>query len=113
MQTCSPELAPHLPLSHAGQVTVVGPVVSPGSLLKYQIRNINIFEIHLCEVVVEVDALDVVMEEVPDGHGEVVVPVHHGELPEHPPHSLYGPRAVQGAVKSPGHMLGRGQAHQT
>ena len=47
-----------------------------------QIRNINILEIHLCEVVVEVDALDVVVEEVPDGHGEVVVPVHHGELPE-------------------------------
>ena len=43
---------------------------------------------------VKVDTLDVVVEEVPDGHGEVVVAVDDWELPEHSPHSLHGLGAV-------------------
>ena len=60
---------------------------------------------NLCQVVVEVDSLDVVVEEVPDGHGEVVVAVNDGELSQDAPHSLHGAGAVLGAVWSPGHML--------
>ena len=57
---------------------------------KYLIFN----DMNLCQVVIEVDAIDVVVEEVPDGHGEVVVPVNDGELPEDSPHSLHRLSAV-------------------
>ena len=60
---------------------------------------------NLCEVMVHVDAVHVVVEEIPDGHGEVVVAVNDGELAQDAPHSLHGPGAVLGAVWSPGHML--------
>ena len=59
------------------------------SILKYITLSMN-----LCQVVVEVDTLDVVVEEVPDGHGEVVVAVNDGELPEDSPHSLHRLSAV-------------------
>ena len=49
---------------------------------------------NLCQVVVEVDTLDVVVEEVPDGHGEVVVTVNDWELPEDSPHPLHRLSAV-------------------
>ena len=68
---------------------------------------------NLCEVMVEVDTLYVVVEEVPDRHGEVVVAVNDGELSQDAPHPLHGGGAVLCPVWSPGHMLGPGQAHQT
>ena len=68
---------------------------------------------NLCQVVVKVDTLDVVVEEVPDGHREVVVAVDDGELGQHAPHPLHGGGAVLGAVWPPGDMPGPGGAHQT
>ena len=62
---------------------------------------------------VHVDAVHVVVEEIPDGHGEVVVAVDDGELAQDAPHALHGPGAVLGAVRPPGHMLRAGEAHQT
>ena len=59
------------------------------SILKYITLSMN-----LCQVVVEVDTIDVVVEEVPDSHGEVVVAVNDRELPEDSPHSLHGLGAV-------------------
>ena len=41
---------------------------------------------NLCEVMVHVDAVHVVVEEIPDGHGEVVVAVNHWVLVQHSPH---------------------------
>ena len=61
-------------------------------------------DMNLCQVMVEVDTLDVIVEEVPDGHREVVVAVNDGELPEDSPHSLHRLGAVLWAVRSPGHM---------
>ena len=61
---------------------------------------------------VEVDALDVVVEEVPDGHGEVVVAIDDGELPQDSPHPLHGGGAVLSTVWPPGHVLGAGETHQ-
>ena len=57
---------------------------------KYLIFN----DMNLCQVVVKVDTLDVIVEEVPDGHGEVVVAVNDWELPEHSPDTLHGLGAV-------------------
>ena len=59
------------------------------SILKYITLSMN-----LCQVVVEVDTIDVVVEEVPDGHGEVVVTVNDWELPEDSPHPLHRLSAV-------------------
>ena len=59
------------------------------SILKYITLSMN-----LCQVVVEVDTLDVVVEEVPDSHGEVVVAVNDRELPEDSPDSLHRLSAV-------------------
>ena len=57
---------------------------------KYLIFN----DMNLCQVVVKVNTINVVVEQVPDGHGEVVVAVDDGELPEHSPHSLHSLGAV-------------------
>ena len=68
---------------------------------------------NLCQVVVKVYSLDVVVEEVPDGHREVVVAVDDGELAQDAPHAIHGPGAVLGAVWPPGHLPGAGEAQQT
>ena len=57
---------------------------------KYLIFN----DMNLCQVVIEVNAIDVIVEEVPDGHREVVVAVNDWELPEDSPHSLHRLGAV-------------------
>ena len=61
---------------------------------------------------VKVYSLDVVVEEVPDGHREVVVAVDDGELAQDAPHALHGSGAVLGPIWPPGHLLGAGEAHQ-
>ena len=43
---------------------------------------------NLCEVMVHVDAVHVVVEEIPDGHGEVVVAVNHWVLVQHSPYLI-------------------------
>ena len=65
----------------------MAPPAINATIFSYPIFNVAHCTLtNLCEVMVHVDAVHVVVEEIPDGHGEVVVAVNHRVLVQHSPH---------------------------